>query len=345
MPRIRVLPEDFVVEERLLYPLDGTGPHAYLEIEKRLCNTDDVARSLARFLGVARREVGYAGRKDRVAVTRQWFSAPWERAQRLDPWTHPGARVVSRGRHSEKLRVGQLRGNRFRLKVRDVDEATGRRAAASLEALSRSGLPNRFGRQRFGRDGKNAERGARILAAGRIKGRRGHAWLMLSALQSAVFNRVLELREASLDTLLPGDVAFDHATGEAFLVGEPPDQARLENFELSPTGPIFGTKMLWPRGETVEIEKRAMAEFGLSDPRRLDLPRGLRLFGDRRPLRVRPKGIRSAWHEDEMSLEFELPAGSYATVVLEELFPAGIEEGPDPGSGRGEPPELDRIHR
>ncbi len=327
MPRIRTVPEDFEVEEELLYPLDGAGAHLYLRVEKRLCTTDDVTRSLARTLDLPRREIGYAGRKDRQALTRQWLSVPAYAAAGLDGWEHPGARILERGRHGEKLRVGQLVGNRFRLVVRDVAEEAGRRAGERLEELAERGMPNRYGRQRFGRDGRNVERGAAILRSKRVKGNRQIAWLMVSALQSAVFNRVLELREAPLDVLETGDVAIVHATGEVFLVGEPPDPERLESFELSPTGPIFGTKMLWPRGETAEIERRAMTDFGLGDPRRLDLPRGLKLFGDRRPLRVRPRGAACVWQAGALELSFELPAGSYATVLLEELFPEGFEEG------------------
>lgn len=332
MPRIRTVPEDFRVEEALLYPLQGSGPHAYLQIEKRLLNTDDVARSLARTLDVPRRDVGYAGRKDRVAVTRQWFSVPAAAAPRLDGWELPGARIVARDRHSEKLRVGQLSGNRFRLVVREVSEEAGRTVEERLERLVRRGVPNRFGRQRFGRDGKNVERGRRILESKRVQGNRQTAWLMVSALQSAVFNRVLELRQAPLDALLPGDVAIVHATAEVFLVVEPPDPGRLERFELSPTGPIFGTKMKWPRGETAEVEGRAMAELGLGDPRRLVLPRGLKLYGDRRPLRVRPAGAEAGWDDGVLELTFELPAGSYATVLLEELLPGGFEEGAGGGT-------------
>ncbi len=338
LPRIRTAPEDFVVEEQLLYPLLGSGAHVYLQIEKRLCNTDDVARSLAEALLLPRQEVGYAGRKDRIAVTRQWFSVPRSAAAKLDDWHCPGTRIVSQDLHNERLRIGQLQGNRFQLIVRGVDEDTAQTATERLAELSRLGLPNRFGRQRFGRDGKNAERGARILRQGRARGNRRAAWLMLSALQSAVFNRVLELRRAGLDELLPGDVALTHATGEVFLVSEPPDDDRLRRFELSPTGPMFGTKMKWPRGETAEIEQRAMAEFDLPDPRRLDLPRGLRLFGDRRALRVQPVATEIVWMGGDLHLTFELPAGSYATVLLEELLPAGFTEGPEPASAPDETP-------
>ena len=327
MPRIRSVPEDFEVEERLLYPLEGEGPHLYLWVEKRLCNTDDVARSLAQVLDLPRRDVGYAGRKDRLAVTRQWFSVPREAAGRLGEWEHPGARILDRQWHREKLRVGQLRGNRFRLQVREVDEATGEAAIARLAEVARVGLPNRFGPQRFGRDGKNAERGADVLKRQRITGNRRHAWLMVSALQAAVFNRVLELRRAGLDELLEGDVAIVHATGETFLVTEGIEPRRLERFELSPTGPMFGSKMAWPRGETAEVERQAMADFGLGDPRRLDLPRGLKLYGDRRPLRIQPKGAEARWQDDVLEVTVELPAGAYATVLLDEILPEGFEEG------------------
>lgn len=339
MPRIRVVPEDFLVDEVLLFPPCGSGAHLYLQIEKRLCNTEDVARSLAQALALPRREVGYAGRKDRRAVTRQWFSVPAASEERLQDWEMPGTRLVGRERHDEKLRVGELEGNRFRLKVREVDAEIGRSAAERLDSLARRGMPNRFGHQRFGRDGKNAERGAEILRRGRVRGSRRHAGLMLSALQSAVFNRVLEIRAAPLDVLLPGDVALNHATGETFLVGEAVDSERVERFELSPTGPIFGTKMTWPRGETAEIERRAMADFDLNDPRRLDLPRGIRLFGDRRALRIQPIAVGSSWRDGVLELEFQLPAGSYATVLLEEILPDGFEEGPPDASDLPPNPE------
>ncbi|MEM7582321.1 MAG: tRNA pseudouridine(13) synthase TruD [Acidobacteriota bacterium] len=337
LPRIRTTPEDFFVEERLLYPPAGDGAHLYLQIEKRLCNTDDVARSLAQALDLPRRDIGYAGRKDRIAVTRQWFSLPRSAAKALDGWQHPGVRIVARQYHHERLRVGQLQGNRFRLIVRDGDAATARAAVSRLAELARRGLPNRFGSQRFGRDGRNAARGAKILRAGRVRGNRRTAWLMVSALQSAVFNRVLELRRAALDEMLLGDVAYNHATGEVFLVNEAVDAELLRRFELSPTGPMFGTKMKWPRGETARIEQEAMKEFELPDPRRLDMPRGLRLFGDRRPLRVQPKAIEVGWSEGVLHLGFELPAGSYATVLLEELLPAGFLEGPGANAGEADP--------
>ena len=331
MPRIRSQPEDFFVEEIPLYPPLGHGPHTHLLVEKRRLNTDDVVKALARALGLPRREIGYAGRKDRFAVARQWFSVPVTRGERLAAidLERGKAAILARERHPERLRVGQLAGNRFRLVVREVDEDSGRRAREALDRLRRRGLPNRFGRQRFGRDGRNAERGLKILSDERYRGDRRRAFLMVSALQAEVFNRVLERRAPALDRLLSGDLAVVHGTGELFLVDDGvAESERAARFEVSATGPIFGTKMRSPTGAAAELEAAAMAGAGLETDWRRKLPRGLRLFGDRRSLRVRPRNASAEWADGCLRLEFELPAGSYATVLVEELFPEGFDEGP-----------------
>ncbi|HEX9731520.1 MAG TPA: tRNA pseudouridine(13) synthase TruD [Thermoanaerobaculia bacterium] len=328
MPRIRAQPEDFVVEELPLFPPTGEGTHTHLWIEKRLRTTDDVARDLARAVGVPPREVGYAGRKDRHAVTRQWFSVPELAPEQARGLELPDARVLDAVRHTHRLRVGQLRGNRFRLRVREVDAEDAERAAERLDELRRRGLPNRFGRQRFGRDGGNVARGTEMLRGGRLRGDRRQALLMISALQSAVFNQVLDARADSYDRLLEGDVAMTHATGLCFPVREPEAETeRLASFEVSPTGPIFGTKMQRPRGAAAAIEDAAMARFDLPPASALALPRELRLHGGRRPLRIRLEDVRSDWDDGVMGLDFTLPAGSYATILVAELFPGKLEEG------------------
>ncbi len=326
MVRIREQPEDFLVEEIPLYPALGDGPHTHLWVKKRLRTTDDVAREIARAAGVAPREVGYAGRKDRRAVARQWFSVP-----EIDPTAAlglelDGAEVLEAIRHPQKLRLGELRGNRFHLRLRGVGSAAANTARERLAKLQRRGLPNRFGRQRFGRDSKNVERGRELLKRGRLDRDRRRSLLMISALQSAVFNRVLELRPVGIDELLDGDVAVDHLTDGHFVVRDPSVFAeRLQSFELSPTGPLFGSKMQQPRGKAAEIEQAALVELGLSPRVGLELPRSLRLYGDRRPLRVRLGGVETSYCEGVFDLRCELPPGSYVTVLVEELFP-DVEE-------------------
>jgi len=324
-PRISESPEDFVVEELPLYPCSGEGEHTFLWVEKRQRTTEEVARALAREADVRPRDVGYAGRKDRNAVTRQWFSVP-----ALDPaealtLDRPGFRVLDAARHRNKLRTGHLAGNRFVLRVRGVPAPLAAQAVERAAELSAEGMPNRFGDQRFGRDGGNLElarailRGEPARKAGDRRGRR----FMLSALQSAVFNEVLASRPTPLSTLEVGDVACLHESGGMFLVEDcAAEAARAEIFEISPTGPIFGTHMLSAEGAPGAREREVLERWELGEGR-IQLPRGIRLRGGRRPLRVRPVGLHLSAEGDEVTrVEVTLPPGSYVTVLVEEMFGA-----------------------
>ena len=323
MPGIGSTPEDFVVDEIPLYRPSGEGGHTFVRVEKRLRNSEEVRRELARAAGVRPAEVGYAGRKDRFAVARQWFSVP-----RLDPGRAlalegEGIRVLEAVRHPHKLRTGHLRGNRFELKLRDLAEP-GRVAPALAEMVSR-GMPNRFGAQRFGSDAGNAAR-ARALLEGAPAGRdRNQARFLLSALQAEVFNAVLAARPLPLDRLETGDVAWLHASGASFLVEDAQrEAARASAFEISATGPIFGSRTLQPRGAPGERERAVYQRLGIPGPEGLRLPRGVRLRGARRPLRVRPKAAScESVGDGGVRLCFTLPPGSYATVLVEELL-AGL---------------------
>lgn len=322
-PVIRCEPEDFRVEEVPLYPPSGEGTHTFVCVEKRLRTSEDVARDLARAVGVAAREVGMAGRKDRRAVSRQWFSVPG-----LDPDAAlalelSGARVLEAARHGHKLRTGHLRANRFAIVVRGVDSERAAEAAASAARLSHVGMPNRFGTQRFGREGRNAERGLAWLRGEARGGDRRQVRFLVSALQADVFNRVLAERPVPLDALEQGDVARVEASGGLFEVCDLAREApRAACFEISATGPIFGTKMMRPSGAVAEREAKVMEAAGVPAHGALRPPRGIRLAGGRRALRVRPRDLVLTFDPDSevAHLAVELPSGSYATVLLEELF-------------------------
>jgi len=336
--RIRTTPEDFRVDEQPLYPAAGAGGHTFVRVEKRLRTTEAVARDLARAAGARPQDVGYAGRKDRVAVATQWLSVP-----DLDPEAAlalelPGARVLEAVRHPHKLRTGHLSGNRFEIRVRGVDAAERARAEARCAEIAARGMPNRFGDQRFGRAGDNAER-ARRLCAGEIVVRdRRDARFLVSAWQSEVFNAVLAARPLPLDELEAGDLAMRHDSGGVFLVADPARESeRARAFEISPTGPVFGPRMTWPEGAVAVRERAVMADHGL-DPDALRLP-GVRARGARRALRVRPDRLALAAEGEDVLIRFELSAGSYATVLVEELFgavtDASRESAHDAPSGSG----------
>ncbi len=299
-------------------------------VEKRGTTTVAVADALAALSGVDRRDVGFAGRKDRHAVTRQWFSVPG-----LDPAVANGReldgfRVLEARRHPHKLGLGQLSGNRFRLVVRELDETSSSAAVERLAEIERCGIENRFGLQRFGREGANAESGAAILRGDKVPGSKRHRRFLVSAWQSAVFNEGLARRPVGVAELLAGDVAVVHSSGGQFLVEDPEVEApRARSFEISPTGPIHGEKMKRPAGIVADLERDVLSEWNLSEETVYASLRALRLFGTRRALRVLPTEISAECRDGAIELRFVLPAGSFATVLLDTLFPGVVlERGP-----------------
>lgn len=327
--RLRAEPEDFVVREMPICAPDGSGEHVWLHVRKRNANTEWAARQIARFAGVAPRDVSFAGLKDRRAVTEQWFSV--QLPGRADPdWTRfeaEGVAVLEAARHSRKLKRGALRGNRFEIRVRDF---VGDRAAAEarLQALAARGLPNGFGMQRFGRGGSNLEAAARMLRGEGGRPARHERGLYLSAARSHLFNRVLAARIAAgtWDTLLEGDV-LQLDGGRAWFVadaGDPELPQRLRALDVHPTGP------LWGRGELATAGAARALELSCLEPWAAWCA-GLERAGleqDRRSLRVRTADLSWAWSGgSDLSIAFALPPGSYATALLREVVAAdGGEE-------------------
>jgi tRNA pseudouridine13 synthase len=315
-------PEDFEVEELALYEPSGDGAHTFVLVEKRLRTTEEVARVLARAAGVRPGDVGYAGRKDRFAIARQWLSVPGLAPDAALALEAPGVRVLDARRHPHKLRTGQLRGNRFRLRLSGLAPEALAALPARAAALYERGLPNRFGAQRYGADGANAERAAARLAGdGSWPRDRREARFLLSALQAAVFDDVLARRPLPLHRLETGDVAMVCASGGAFLVEDAAsEQPRADRFEISPTGPIFGTRTSEAQGAPGARERESLARFGI-DLARFRLPRGLRARGARRPLRVRPEGLAvESVGPDAALISVALAPGTYATVLVEALL-------------------------
>jgi tRNA pseudouridine13 synthase len=319
---VRAAPEDFRVDEVPAYLPSGAGPHLYLHVEKRGRTTRDVVRALAHALAVPERDAGYAGMKDKDAVTTQWLSFPV--AKDPDPATlaGPGLRVLAVSRHGNKLRTGHVRANVFSLVVRGGDAARARTTAAALAAR---GLPNFFGPQRFGTEGKNAEVGRALLVGpetpeARRAGRdRFLRRLSLSAYQAHLFNRWLAERMADglFAQALRGDVMKKLETGGLFECADPAvDGPRVASFEISPTGPMFGHKLRAPAADALAREERLLAAEGITLA--AFEKGGGEAEGTRRAARL-PVDVAVEDLEDGYRTRFELPRGSYATVVLGEL--------------------------
>jgi len=316
---LRATANDFLVEEDLGFIPSGAGEHALVVVEKRGANTEWVARQLAAFAGVAPFAVSFAGLKDRHALTRQTFSLhlpgkadpDWAQLQNAE------FRILDAQRHNRKLKRGALKGNRFRIVLREV---SGDRAATeqTLTATSAHGVPNYFGEQRFGRDGGNVIQARAMFAGRRVQ--RTMRGLLLSAARSQLFNNVLAERVAagSWSRALPGDVWMLHGSHAIFGPEPVSDdiQRRLHEGDIDPTAPLWGRGVLRSTEDVALLEQAVIQR----DP---DLANGLEAAGleqERRSLRLRPRDLAFEWLPDNaLTVSFWLPAGAYATTLLREF--------------------------
>ncbi|MDC8773360.1 tRNA pseudouridine(13) synthase TruD [Roseateles albus] len=313
---LKSLNEDFIVTELPLQLPSGAGEHIWLDIEKNGANTAFVAKALALAAGVQEWDVGYAGLKDRYAITRQWFSIYFPKGETPDltQLQHPEFKVLSQSRHVKKLRPGDLQGNRFRIVLREL---AGNRDAveANLQAAASQGVPNYFGAQRFGHDGGNVEQGRAMLAREIRVRHPKKKGIYLSAVRSFVFNEVLGLRiqQGLWGKTLPGDAMTDAG---------------------QPTGP------LWGRGRVSTTDEAHALEMGVAE-RHATLCDGMEHAGldqQRRALVARPMDMSWEWPlADQLVLTFSLPAGNYATSVLNEILrttePERLTENNEPAAG------------
>ena len=316
---------DFVVEEIPLYEPSGEGTHLWLWVEKEGVATMPAAEALAAALGVSVRQAGWAGLKDALAVTRQWISVENGDADRARSLDLEGIRVLDARRHGNKLKLGHLKGNRFEIVIRGDGLASALPdVRANLDWLVARGVPNWVGEQRFGKRGANLDKGLSILRgnprhiARRVPKRLLR--LLISAVQSEVFNRVLAARLESFDRVVDGDVAWLHRNGACFVVDDvEADTPRCAQFEISPSGPLPGPKCLEPRGDQGRLESDALAALDLQPQAFGALPGGTN-DGARRPLRVPLTDAEAEAVDQGIRLRFALPQGSFATSVLRELL-------------------------
>ena len=384
---VKQRPEDFQVEEVPQYLCCGQGDHTYFWVEKTGITTLELVRRLARHLNRKERDFGYAGLKDSRAVTRQRMSLEHIEPKILLDLALPNVKILSVDRHTNKLKLGHLAGNKFVIKLRRVESYGKQVAEECLQILQKRGVPNYFGLQRFGVRGdswimgkaiigedpkefvdqfcgrpapqdrdmvrrarelydkgefelasevwpgyfRDAKRACRILAGNKSSYPRAFAAidtklkrLFVSAYQSYLFNDVLARRIREIDRLEPGDLACKHVNGAVFLVEDAPvEQARADGFEISPTGPLFGYRIRLAEGRPGQVEQEVLTAeaLALDDFRK---PKGHKVKGSRRPLRVRIKDLAIETGADEhgefLLLTFEMPSGAYATAVLRELM-------------------------
>jgi len=335
-------PEDFVVDEVPLYPASGQGDHWFVRLRKRQATTLDLRAAVAAAAGVAAGDVGYAGMKDKHAVTTQWLSVPVVRARPPEAWELPEPfALLETSRHNNKLRLGHLAANRFRIHLVGLSPGGGEAVTGFFARLAAQGITNFFGAQRFGRNSGNLPGALFALRRGRLGPRAGtRGKFMASVIQSEIFNRYAMARvPLGREQLLAGDVVR-FSDGRAMFTVEDPEreQPRLERGELRLTGPMVGPKMKESQGLPRQLEQDALASLGLDAAALSALGRWAP--GTRRDLLLWPSALAvEAVGNDDVTITFELPAGAYASLVVRTLTRQDPWLGAARGEAAGEEPE------
>ena len=352
---VSLLAEDFLVHELPKYPPSGSGEHTMAWVLKSARTTDEAVKALAAGSGVSPQDIGFAGRKDRDALTTQWFTIPVVPSDVRS--CDDQVCILKAIPHKQKLKLGHNEGNLFTIRVREI--AFPERLEEALERVS-VGIPNYFGPQRFGRPfyrtrpdegyhppqdeyGKvlqdpnnpardNIDRAFLLLdkasvTRGRgIRGKRKREdKLILSALQSALFNLWIgeRIRDGLAQKVILGDVCRKTEGGTFYSQDPQLDTERLKRGEIFVLGPMIGPKLFPARDEALEREESLFYRWGITESHRATMAKSWR--GDRRPLLLRPYHLHAQQETSSdgchhVRLTFSLRSGSFATSILAALI-------------------------
>ncbi len=306
------------------FTASGEGEHVWLHIRKTGENTDWVAAQLAKIAAVPRKDVSYAGMKDRHAVTTQWFSVqmPGRKAPNWQEKLPESIQVIEEQRHERKLKRGALLGNQFKIIVRHF-KGNEEQLSRAVEQIKMNGIPNYYGEQRFGHDGANIRKAEQWFKGEFKVKRRTKRSIYLSAARSWIFNHVLSERVAQGNWNQPiaGDVFMLNNSNSCFV--EPLSDEILQRItqkDLHPSGPLWGRGSLRTEAAALALEKQIASQFEI-------LCEGLERNGlkqERKALRLNIDDLDYTYTQGDeegtlISLSFSLPAGAFATSVLAEI--------------------------
>lgn len=310
---------DFRVVEDLGFELTGEGEHIYISIRKQGENTQYVARALAKAAGVPAKQISYAGLKDRHAITEQWFGVhlPGKETPDFSVVETEQIQILKIVRHNKKLRTGALKGNHFTLRLTDLSSTEG--LQERLDRIAVAGVPNYFGEQRFGHEGRNVSQALEMFAGKKVKDRAKRSFY-LSAARSLLFNLVISerIKQGLWNTPLAGDCLMLTGSNSFFAEEELSDDlsARFSAGQLQLTAPLYGKGELASKAAAKVFEEQVLVEHA----QLLDGLAAAGLRQERRALLLRPQGLIYAFDENGVTLNFYLPAGTFATSVIRELI-------------------------
>ncbi len=321
---IKLKNEHFVVEEIPLYLPSGQGQHLYLNITKNGINTQDLIIQLSKLFSVSKKKIGSAGLKDRNAITTQWISLDLGKnfdlsnIEKKVEESIPNTKINQLSFHTNKLRTGHLVGNSFKILIETSDQDALIKADGIKTIINKYGMPNFFGHQRFGSKGDNAIKGKEILTQQISCGHHKRKFL-LSAYQSQLFNSWLSQRisDNNFDKILPGDVVINLDNGRTLKELCPSEQNVTSS--ISYAGPIFGKRMVESDLYSKSLEQLILANDEV-DFQIFSTPE---LPGSRRAGVVFPRELQIEQSANGIWLSFELPKGSYATVLIDQFVRKG----------------------
>lgn len=305
--------EDFIVEEQ---PIDFSlsGNFLVLKIKKTNCDTWELLDKIAKFLNIYSNEIGYAGLKDKRATTTQYITIPKKYGNVIKNFKNKKIEIIESFLHNAKLNIGDLKGNRFQINLYDVEIADINHIQKMIKIISKKGMPNYFGYQRFGKDvGLNIEKAKNIIHGKEVVKDKKLSKMLILAYQSSFFNAwLVERLKLSKDEfkLLDGDVFLDLEKNRLF-TPKAITQKISQDFKdgkITPTGLLPGRKVFRSINEASKIESKYDDSY-------------IQEKGYRREAIVYPKNILCKYELSKKvcSLDFVLPKGSYATVFVEFL--------------------------
>ncbi len=321
---IKTLADDFQVTELVTnLNFSGEGEHLWLWVKKVNHNTDWVAQCLAKAAQVAVGQIGYAGLKDRHAVTKQWFSIQLpiiDNIEHLQQQLPGDITILDAHRHNKKLKIGYLKGNQFNIRVKNF---TGDQAAteSNIENIKSHGVPNYFGPQRFGHNLNNIQK-AKELFSGQLRTRdKKFKSLLLSVARSHIFNNILKTRikQNVWNQLIKGDLIVLDGSRSWF---DSQVEKKEKLIHRLKTGDVHISAAMWGEDPLPSSQACAQLEQTVANKTPDYLPgfEQFRLRHERRTIRLIPKDFEHNWTENDLEIHFTLPAGCYATSILREIL-------------------------
>ena len=332
--------DDFVVNEVPLYEFSNEGEHLILKLRKKDLATWDAIEILANYLQCSTREFGYAGLKDKNAMTVQHISVHRKYEDALKSFSHENIKILETTYHNNKIKIGHLKGNNFFIRLKRVGLVEKQKIEEAFSKIAVFGMPNYFGFQRFGIDGENYKKGKQIVEGTLKERNRNLKQMFINAYQSYLFNswlskrieisklieafepkEIFEKLNLPLDEvkrakkqphpfkILTGDLLSHYPFGKIFIIDDlETESQKFFEKDRVPTGLLCGKRVKKSEGLAYGIEKDFEVQMSEDGARRFAF--------------VFPENLQSNYKEDKnhMELSFYLPKGSYATELIAEIL-------------------------